>query len=276
MSGFTPRKGDWAVITGAGSGIGRFLCQYFVRRGMNIAAIDIDGDAASQTAALCEQHGGTARGEVADVSEREAMIALAAHLAEDGVIPSVLWANAGVGSAASTLTAKSAAVEWLYAVNVLGPIWTAQAFAPEMLKRGASCHVGLTASSASVTPVRGPFTLYATTKQATSAVGEAWMAEFAEHDIGVTILCPGILDTDIWNSARARPDRFGGARSAPEDAGAYWRKQPSPDVIGPALDRVLANGGGWCVVPTEHDTVPLMKERNLAQHAGVFTTDNKD
>lgn len=276
MSGFTPRKGDWAIITGAGSGIGRFLCQYFAQRGMNIVALDIDANAASETARLCAQSDVQSRGESADVSDRDAMIALASALADEGIVPSVLWANAGVGSAASTLTGKQAAIEWLYAVNVLGPIWTAQAFAPAMLERDGPCHIGITASSASVTPVRGPFTLYATTKQATSAVGEAWMAEFAEHDIGVTILCPGILDTDIWNSTRARPDRFGGARSAPEDAGAHWRKQPSPDVIAPALDQALANGGGWCVVPTEDDTVPLMKERNLAQHAGVFITDNKD
>ncbi|MGB7408855.1 MAG: SDR family NAD(P)-dependent oxidoreductase, partial [Pontixanthobacter sp.] len=228
MTPYVPISGDYALVTGAGSGIGRFLCHYFARRKMQIISLDIDGDAARETAAQCKSMNVEARSEAVDVSDRDAMVGLADRLSAESIVPSVLWANAGVGSAAATITAKPAAIEWLYGVNVLGSIWTGQAFLPHMLKRRDACHVGITASSASVTPVSGPFTLYATTKQATAAVGEAWMAELAEYDIGVTILCPGILDTAIWNSARSRPDRFGGSRLAPDDAGAHWRKQPAP------------------------------------------------
>ena len=125
-----------------------------------------------------------------------------------------------------------------------------------------------------MTPIDGPFTLYATTKQATAAVGEAWVAELAQHDIGVTILCPGILDTAIWNSARSRPARFGGARDAPHEAGQHWREQPDPDILGPAIDRSLARGGGYCIVPTEDATLPAMRSRHDAQMHGLYQPKN--
>ena len=155
-------------------------------------------------------------------------------------------------------------------VNVMGPIHTAQAWLPTLRASQGSRHVGITASSASVVPVSGPFTLYATTKQMTAAVGEALSAELAEEDIGVTILCPGILNTQIWNAAQARPERFGGARSAPEEVGDHWRAQPGPEVLEEGLDTVLKRGGGWCIIPTEEDTEKRMEARHRAQHHGFF------
>jgi NAD(P)-dependent dehydrogenase (short-subunit alcohol dehydrogenase family) len=155
-------------------------------------------------------------------------------------------------------------------VNVMGPVHTAQAWLPSLKAKTGSRHVGITASSASVVPVSGPFTLYATTKQMTAAIGEALAAELAEDNIGVTILCPGILNTQIWNAAQARPERFGGARQAPDELGDHWRAQPGPEVLEQGVDATLAKGGGWCIVPTEATTPGLMKARHNAQHDGMF------
>ena len=137
-----------------------------------------------------------------------------------------------------------------------------------MRKEKPAAHVGVTASSASVTPVAGPFTLYATTKQMTAAVAEALAAELADDDIGVTILCPGILDTQIWNAARVRPDQFGGARETPDAIGDHWRSKPDAGVISRGVDETLAAGGGWCIIATEEDTGPKMEQRHQAQQAG--------
>ena len=68
----------------------------------------------------------------------------------------------------------------------------------------------MTASSAALRAPTGDFPLYAATKHATFAVAEALQSEWAADGIGTTILCPGLLNTNIWNAARARPQRFGG------------------------------------------------------------------
>ena len=266
MTAYAPQSGDWAVITGAGRGIGRFLAQHFAAKGMRVCALDIDAHEAEETARLC---GEGSRGRGCDVSDREETLRVAEKLIAQGVEPSLLWINAGVGTANTVSTAKPHTIDWLLGVNVLGPINTAQAWLPSLSAQSGVRHLGITASSASVTPVSGPFTLYATTKQMTASIGEALAAELAEDDIGVTILCPGILNTEIWNAAQARPERFGGARQTPDEVGDHWRAQPGPEVLARGIDECLADGGGWCIIPTEGDTEPKMAARHKAQREGL-------
>ncbi|MEL6530483.1 MAG: SDR family NAD(P)-dependent oxidoreductase [Pseudomonadota bacterium] len=268
MTPFEPVPGDWAVITGAGRGIGRWLAQHFAAKGMRICALDIDAYEAEETARLCGQE---SRAHGCDVSDRKETARVAEKLIAQGVEPSLLWINAGVGSADTVSGAKPHTIDWLMGVNVMGPVHTAQAWLPSLRSRDGSRHVGVTASSASVVPVTGPFTLYATTKQMTAAIGEALTAELAEDGIGVTILCPGILNTQIWNAAQARPDRFGGARQTPDEIGDHWRAQPGPEVLERGLDETLAKGGGWCIVATECETTDKMADRHMAQRDGYFS-----
>jgi len=234
---------------------------------MRICALDIDAYEAEETARLC---GPDALAHGCDVSDAKETARVAEKLIAQGVEPSLLWINAGVGSADTVSGAKARTLDWLMGVNVIGPMHTARAWLPVLKARTGSRHVGITASSASVTPVSGPFTLYATTKQMTAAIGEALTAELGEEDIGVTILCPGILNTQIWNAAQARPDRFGGARQTPDEIGDRWRAQPGPEVLEQGLDATLAKGGGWCIVPTEADTAGKMQARHDNQRGGLF------
>ncbi|MEL7446711.1 MAG: SDR family NAD(P)-dependent oxidoreductase [Pseudomonadota bacterium] len=267
MTAFEPKSGDWAVITGAGRGIGRWLAQHFAAKGMRICALDIDAYEAEETARLC---GESSRAHGCDVSDREETHRVAEKLIAQGIEPTLLWINAGVGSADTVSDANERTLDWLIGVNVMGPINTAQAWLPTLKAHEGTKHVGLTASSASVVPVSGPFTLYATTKQMTAAVGEALTAELAEEGIGVTILCPGILNTQIWNAAQARPERFGGARQAPDEIGDHWRAQPGPEVLERGVDTTLARGGGWCIIPTETSTTEAMEARHAAQRDGFY------
>ena len=267
MTAYEPKPGDWAVITGAGRGIGRWLAESFAAKGMRSCALDIDAYDAEETARLC---GPEARAHGCDVSDRAETERVAQKLIAQGIEPSLLWINAGVGTADTVSGAKARTLDWLMGVNVMGPIHTAHAWLPSLKAQKGARHVGITASSASVTPVSGPFTLYATTKQMTASIGEALMAELAEEGIGVTILCPGILNTQIWNAAQARPDRFGGARPAPAELGDHWRAQPGPEALEQGLAQSLKNGGGWCIIPTEGDTAPKMAARHEAQNKGFF------
>ena len=267
MSAYVPAPGDWAVITGAGRGIGRWLAQHFAAKGMRICALDIDAFHAEETARLC---GEDALAHGCDVSDAKETARVAEKLIAQGVEPSLLWINAGVGTADTVSEAKMRTLDWLMGVNVMGPINTARAWLPVLKKQSGARHVAITASSASVTPVSGPYTLYATTKQMTASVGEALMAELSEDEIGVTILCPGILNTQIWNAAQARPERFGGSRAAPDEVGDHWRAQPGPEVLERGIDTTLERGGGWCIIPTEGDTAEKMSARHEAQVAGLF------
>ena len=261
-------RGRWALVTGAGEGIGLALADGFARSGMHVAVLDIRIEAADAAAAQLAAYGVQTLALACDVSDRQSVQATADRLSEDGIRPSLLWINAGVGVGASLVDANPRTVEWVYGVNVLGAVWTAQAFVPLMADSGPR-HVGLTASSASVTEISGPFTLYAASKQATAAVGEALRAELATKGIGVTILCPGVLNTAIWDAARARPERFGGVRRQPPATGERWRQAPGPEVVvGPALASIAA-GGGWCVVPTEPATAGGIDARHAAVKAGL-------
>lgn len=128
---------------------------------------DIRADAAEGVAGEIRARGGEARSLACDISDRPVMMAAAEMLASEGVIPSLLWANAGVGA-------------------------------------------GMPLITASIVDVTGPFTGYAASRQGTAAVAELVTAELAPRGVGVTILYPDLLNTNIWDAARARPERFGG------------------------------------------------------------------
>ncbi len=254
-------RGRWALVTGAGDGIGRALTLAFARQGLNVVASDIRADAAAAAAKEAEALGVKALADAADVADRDAMMRSAEQLAAAGVVPSILWANAGVGAAANTIDASPRTVEWVLSVNIFGVIWTAQAFVPRMLATDGPRHVGVTASSASIVNVRGPFTLYAASKQGTAGIAEALGAELAPKGIGVTILYPGMLNTNIWDAARARPERFGGERRMAANVGDPWRKTPGPEgVVDPVL-RTIAKGGGPCVVDAIGEARPLFEAK---------------
>ena len=86
----------------------------------------------------------------------------------------------------------------------------------------------------------------------------ALRAELAPEGIGVTLFCPGLLSTDIWDAARARPERLGGVRRIDPALAGQWKSAEKPDrVVGLALE-TMATGGGWCVTPSSgrgHDRI---------------------
>lgn len=261
-------RGRWALITGAGDGIGRALALGFAGEGINVIALDIRADAAQTVASEARALGVQARVLTADVSDRDAMLRVGQELVTAGHVPSILWVNAGVGAGTSLIEGSQRAIEWTMSVNVLGVAWTAQAFIPAMLKQDGPKHVGVTASSASIVDVQGPFTLYAASKQGTAAFGEALAAELKPKGVGVTILYPGLLNTNIWNAARARPDRFGGISVMPDHVGERWRQAQSPDIVVAPTLRTVAKGGGRVVVATDEQTMPLFEARVASTRDG--------
>jgi NAD(P)-dependent dehydrogenase (short-subunit alcohol dehydrogenase family) len=243
-----PFSGGVALVTGAGDGIGAMLARGFARWGMRVCVQDIRRDAAE---AVCAEIGNGAFPLVFDISDREASLAAANELKAYGEPLRLIWANAGAGLAGSLLSGKPNTIEWGFTVNVLGAIWTAQAFVPLLAEEGAR-HVGFTASSASLRPPPAHLPLYPVTKHCAFAVADALKAELAEKGIDSTILFPGLLNTNIWNGARARPERYGGPRETDPAINTMWREAKSPDLMWPHVERIVLEGGGYLTCETQH------------------------
>lgn len=241
-------RGKTALITGAGDGIGEMLARGFAAAGLRVGVQDIRADAADRVA---REIGNGAFPIVFDVSDRDACFAAAEEISDHAPL-SLLWINAGVGVGSPILKGKKKAIEWALDVNVRGVIWTAQAFAPLMTDVSGPRHVGITASTASLRYPEGDFPLYATTKHGTFAVAEALRGEFASQEIGATILCPGLLNTKIWDGAKARPDRFGGARHMDPSISKMWDEAKTPDVMWADIQRVVGQGGGYLICSTDN------------------------
>jgi NAD(P)-dependent dehydrogenase (short-subunit alcohol dehydrogenase family) len=258
--------GGRALVTGGGDGIGRAFARAMTAAGLKVAVLDIRQDAAAAVAAELGE-GSLALG--ADVSDREALAAAAEAVQAAWGGLEVLWINAGVGVGSPLTIGSPRTVEWAVSVNILGVAWTAQVFLP-LLKAGSGERaVGVTASTAALSSPSGPRSLYAATKHATLAFGEAIRAELAPEGIGTTLFCPGLLSTDIWDAARARPERFGGVRRMDPAVSTRWREAQAPDrAVNLALS-VMADGGGYCVVPTEDGTLAEVEARFEAIRAGV-------
>ncbi len=240
-------EGRLALVTGAADGIGRMLATELAKSGMRVVVQDVRREAAEATATAI---GSAASALAFDVGDRDATMAGADALHSRGERLALLCLNAGVGAGSPITAGRPNVVEWAYAVNVLGVIWSAQAFRPLMADEGPR-HLVVTASSAALRSPGGDFPLYASTKHATFAVAEALRAEWARDGIGTTILCPGLLNTNIWDAARARPERFGGPRSMDPSIADRWKQAKSPDAMWPHVRAAIASGGGYLVCATD-------------------------
>jgi NAD(P)-dependent dehydrogenase (short-subunit alcohol dehydrogenase family) len=263
-----------AVITGGADGIGKALGVGLARLGMRVALLDIRADAANEAA---KQIGDAARGYACDVTQKASIEVAAAAVEADFGAVSLLCANAGVGAAGGPLAAKDANIDWVLSVNQKGALDTLRLFRPLMRDADGLRHVLITASSASlVAPAASRLALYAGSKHCTMGIAEAAAVELAEEGIGTTILCPGLINTRIWDGARARPEQFGGPRLLPEETGAMWRNNGMPVewVIEEAI-AAIDRGDRYCA-PVDAHSVDDFEARVAAIRAGFHRWQDRD
>ena len=261
MKDLTDYEGKIAVVTGAGDGIGEMLSRKLSAAGMRVGVQDIRPEAAIRVASGI---GNGAFPLVFDVSDRDACMNAAHEVKQKGPV-NLVWVNAGVGVGSPILTGKPRTIEWALEVNLYGVIWTAQAFIPLMESARGSRHVGFTASTAALRSPDGDSPLYGSTKHATFAFAEALRGELAARKISATILCPGLLNTKIWDGARARPPRFGGPRSADPSISKKWDDAKVPDVMWPEIKKSIAEGGGYLICSTDGQETKTMFERRARE-----------
>jgi NAD(P)-dependent dehydrogenase (short-subunit alcohol dehydrogenase family) len=236
-------KGKIAFITGAASGMGRGMARIFAQAGVNIALGDID--VASLEAARDEIAGlgVVARAYLLDVSDRAQMYEIADAVESDFGKVHIVCNNAGVGSGAPALDETPDEIfDWMFAINTMGPINGFKAFAPKLKKHGEGGHIVNTASIAGVRIAPGMNNgIYAGTKFAVVALSFAMQDAMAPHGIGVSVLCPAGVDTNIYRAGRVRPERFGGPfeREISSVMATLLKQGLSPDQIGRYVLRAI-------------------------------------
>jgi short-subunit dehydrogenase len=194
-------EGKTVLITGAASGIGRETAFCFAEAGANLELVDIDASGLERTALLCSKLGARVFTHVVDVTSAQAMEQLAHRVHERVAAVDVLINNAGVGVAGSFVGTDLSTWDWAMSVNVKGVVHGCHYFVPKMVARGQGGHVVNVASAAGLAaPKLMP--VYATTKFAVVGLSESLRAELRAHDIGVTTLCPGIVNTPITRNTR--------------------------------------------------------------------------
>ena len=222
-------EGIAAAITGGADGIGFSLAKAIAARGGRVALLDVRKDAVHDAAEALRSSGFEAVGVICDVSDHASVAAAADEVASHFGTVNLAWMNAGVGAAGHLNTAPANDIDWVHAVNVAGTINTVRTFWPLVADAKGLRHFGYTGSS--IIFGHGeeyPHGIYAASKWASVGVAESLVGQAARAGIGTTIFCAGLLNTRIWDGARARPDRFGGAFHQPEHAGEFWRTHGMP------------------------------------------------
>jgi NAD(P)-dependent dehydrogenase (short-subunit alcohol dehydrogenase family) len=189
-----------AVVTGAGSGIGRATAHALAAGGARVLAVDVDGDAAKSTAAECDGHP-----YVTDVADRESVLDLATCVESEHGPVDVLVNNAGVGMTGRFLDTELADWDWILGVNLHGVINGCHAFGPGMVERGRG-HVVNVSSAMGYFP-RATEPAYVTTKAAVLALSRCLRADWRAAGVGVSAVCPGVIDTAIIDHTRFRGER---------------------------------------------------------------------
>ncbi len=214
----TDLSGKVAVITGAGSGIGRGLVQRCAEAGMRVVASDVEDGALLETVQSVGA-GSEVIGVSTDVSDREAVEALAERSYEAFGAVHLLCNNAGVFQAGVLWDRTEADWEWVLGVNLWGIIHGINAFVPRMIAGGESGHIVNTSSLAGVVSngYSGP---YNTSKFAALGLSECLAHDLAaaKSQIGASVLVPGAVNTRIAESQRNRPADLADGQGAADAA----------------------------------------------------------
>lgn len=241
--------GKTAFITGGASGIGLGIAKVLAERGARVVIADLRADHIDN--ALAQFAGGKGSNAVSalqlDVTNREAYAEAAARMqAEFGGVD-ILVNNAGVGLEGPLLQATYADYDFGFGVNIGGVINGFVNFMPQMIAHGRGGHIVSTASLAAEVVMPAHLAIYAASKAAVCHYCEAVKAELGSHGIGVSILLPGPIKSNIHQANQNRPEHLRSGSGFAESEQKLSQRQISetwmePEEVGEMVAQgILAN-----------------------------------
>ena len=260
--------GRTAVITGGASGIGRALAERCHREGMSVVLADIEGEKNAAVAGAIDPTGERVLAVTCDVADPDQVDALKRQALDRFGAVHLLCNNAGVACGRPNIKTSPAMWKWVVDVNLLGVAYGVSAFAPAMVAQGEG-HIVNTASEAGLTasPVLGS---YHATKYAVVGLSESLAMELEGTGVGVTCVCPELVDTKVFEATRNAPPELGLPAPPPVDIRdvAKWMGTVPMDPADAAAQIVYAVRAGRFWVLTHDSTRARVRFRNDNLEAG--------
>ncbi len=219
-------KGKTVLVTGAASGIGLETALAFAGRGADLVICDLDESGLETAARRIEALGSSVLANRVDVSNADEMRAFADDVHHRVEAVDILMNNAGVAIGGPFLSTSLDDWNWILGINTLGVVHGCHLFIPNMVKRGKGGHV-INVSSAAGYSASSVMAAYNATKFSVLGLSEALWEELRPHSIGVTAICPGIIDTPITRNARLVGD-MDKPEKREEMVGGYQRRGYTP------------------------------------------------
>jgi NAD(P)-dependent dehydrogenase (short-subunit alcohol dehydrogenase family) len=220
-----------AVVTGAGSGIGAGMARAFAREGMRLALADIESDPVHGLADELRADGCEVLAEQVDVAKSSQVEAFAARVFDELGGAHLLCNNAGVCQGGPIAEMSENDWRWILSVNLEGVINGCRAFVPRLVAQGE------------------PVVAYT----------EALSQELLPHGIGVSVLCPGFVNTDLGNSGRRRPAELGQAPAKMESILPGMAEGMDPVEVGRRVVRGVRENALY--VFTHPEFKPIVEQR---------------
>jgi NAD(P)-dependent dehydrogenase (short-subunit alcohol dehydrogenase family) len=237
------------LVTGAASGIGRASAIALGARGADLALCDVDEAGMARTAESLATLGRGVFARRVDVSNAEEMGAFAEAVHKEVGAVDVLVNNAGVGLGAGFLDTTLEDWDWILGINLRGVVLGCHFFVPHMVERGQGGHVVNVASMAAYVPSE-LLCAYSTTKCAVLGFSEALRLELAPRGIGVTAVCPGVINTPITRTSRLR-GRGAEPGVREEMVALYERRNYTAERVARAILRAVQRNRGVAPISPE-------------------------
>ena len=268
-----------AFITGGASGLGFAMAQVFGREGMAVVIADIRQDRIDQAVEQLRNSGISATGRQLDVTDRQAYSRIADEVEAQVGPVHLLCNNAGIGIMGALADASYSDWDWILGVNLGGVVNGLCTFLPRIRARGEGGHILATASAAGLIASTG-VGIYVGAKMAVVGIMEVLRAELAAENIGVSVICPHLMRTHIYEHSSLRPAAFkNSGYTLPTEANNIASRQLETmtsvgmdplEVAEHALKAVQAN---WLYVIPFPELRGIIGERYEALMAAIPDTD---
>ena len=267
-------EGKTAFVTGAASGIGLGIATALAQAGVKVMLCDIEKAALDKAVADLRATNADVEGVLADVSLKDNLQRAADEtIARFGKVH-ILVNNAGVGGGGDYGTWNDAGWNWVLGVNLLSVVWGIEIFGPLIEKHGEGGQIVSTASIAGMVALTNPS--YDVTKFGVVALSEDLRPKLAARGIGVSVLCPGVISTNIVSSGRNIPDRFAGQiQTVPTEGPGTEMLKAVTEAIAKGIDPLYvgelvreAIEGDWPHIFTDLQFEPYIEARFAAIRQG--------